>query len=409
MHLTQTTVFARSPASDTVVMGGAFYTQPKGTELVSIVAHSSASDMLDDEHYRWSTDNGATWGPEKLIETGQAVPGGAMRRHVRGAWLDPATGRLLMLRNQAVLPNNEVMEFLTHNTIHYAISEDGGRTLLADVPLVHAGTEFDEQHPIPGVRQGANCFMLGDFGQLPVGLKDGRILLPYQVSPVGPDGAYQNRGGGFTYTDVGVLWGSWESDRKLRWEAGGMVIADPQRTTRGLIEPTMALLDDRRVLMVMRGSNHTRPQLPGYRWYSISDDQGESWSEASPWFYHSSGAESDRDFVHSASSCSQLLAHSSGRLFWLGNASDTNPDGNHPRYPFVVAEVDRSSGGLIRNQLLEVDTRRPEEPEFVTLSNFYAHEDRVTGALVAYVLRMVREDDRTVVQGDCLRYEISLD
>ena len=82
------------------------------------------------------------------------------------------------------------------------------------------------------------------------------------------------------------------------------------------------------------------------------------------------------------------MRHSSGRLFWFGNITPENPRGNRPRYPFIVGEVDRNSGLLKRSSVRVVDTLQPGEDPVLTLSNFYAREDRRTRELVLHMTRL---------------------
>jgi len=311
LRLVDRSVFVPSPEPGTSVHGGSFYTTLDTNRLMSLHTYSSRSDILSHEFYRFSEDNGKTWSEATYIPAGESTPHGMKRRHARCGYLDPHTGRFLKIRNEAVLPNDEVAEFMKWNTVHYAVSVDGGRTELYDTPLVAVGHDAD--HPLPNVTRGRNCFMLGDWTCTPITLPDGAILQPVQISPTGPDGEYHNPGAGFTYTDCGVIRGTWRDDLTIAWDLSGMVIADPERSTRGLIEPTIARLADGRLLMVMRGSNDARPELPGYRWFSLSEDDGNCWSGAQPWTY-----ESGIPF-HSPSSCSQLVTHSGGEIYWIGN------------------------------------------------------------------------------------------
>ena len=411
MQVVDRRAFVRSPRDGVWVVGGSYYTRRDGVELMSIHVYSSRSDMMDTEYIRFSADNGRSWSDPVTRPARTQTPRGVLQRHARGGYLDPRTDRFIRLRNQALLPTDSVGEYMTNNTIHYAVSTDGARTDLFDEPLIQAGPEFGEDHPLPGVYRGRNCFMIGDFTCVPITLPDGAILLPCQISPLGPDGSYVNKGGGFTYTDAAVIRGAWRPDGHILWRLAGTATADPERTTRGLIEPTIAELADGRILIVMRGSNDRRPELPGSRWFSISPDQGEHWPPAEPWRY------TDGEAFYSPSSCSQLVPHSGGRLFWLGNLCARNPRGNLPRHPFVIAEVDRSCGLVIRSSVTVVDDRRPEEPELVTLSNFSAREDRETGRIVAHVLRhasptAAEKADPALparrFQGDCMLYEIAV-
>ena len=393
-------VFVASPADGVSVMGGSYYTRATGVDLMSVHTLSSRSDILSHEYYRFSGDNGRTWSEPTMIPAGRATPDGMLRRHQRGGYLDPATGRFIRLRNEAVLPHDEVNEFMSFNTVHYSVSVDGGRTDLLDEPIVQAGG-FNPGHPLPGVWRGRNCFMLGDSTCQPITLPDGTLLLPVQISPTGPDGQYENRGGGFTFTDCAVIRGRWRADGRIDWERSDLVAGDPARSSRGLIEPTLARLTDGRILMVMRGSNDRRPDLPGFRWFSLSADGGRTWSTAEPWTY----ASGERFF--SPSSCSQLLHHHSGRLFWIGNLCPENPEGNAPRHPIVIGEVSTQTGLLIRETVAVIDDRRPDDGPFLTLSNFYARDDREDGRIKLHLLRCSIGGSRGY-QGDCLLYDIEV-
>ncbi len=393
------TVFVPSPERGTAVHAGSYYTRTSGLDMMSLHTYSSRGDIFSHEFYRFSDDNGRSWSDPVVVPAGEKTARGTRRRHARGGYLDPGTGRFLKLRNEAVLPHDEVSEFMRWNTVHYTVSIDGGKTDLYDTPLVHDG--HDEDHPLPNVVRGKNCFMLGDSTCMPITLPDGALLQPVQISPMGPDGEYHNPGGGFTYTDCAVLRGEWRGDMTISWNLSGMVYGDPERSTRGLIEPTIARLADGRILMVMRGSNDARPELPGYRWYATSDDDGASWTEAKPWTYRSGTP------FHSPSSCSQLVAHSGGDVLWIGNICDENPRGNAPRYPIIIGVVDQKTATLVEKSVTVIDDRRPGDGEILTLSNFYAREDRVAGTVKLHLTRHSRGPE-SVYQGDCMLYEIAL-
>jgi hypothetical protein len=143
-----------------------------------------------------------------------------------------------------------------------------------------------------------------------------------------------------------------------------------------MVEPTIIEAPDRRILMVMRGSNDTAGKIKGYRWHSISADGGRTWTSPEPWTY--TGGEP----FFSPSSCSRLMRHSSGALLWIGNIAPKNPRANSPRYPLYIGRVDPQSLLLDKDSLLIVDDRQEGDAEWMTLSNFYAYEDRVTREIV---------------------------
>ena len=270
-------------------------------------------------------------------------------------------------------------------TLHYSVSVDGGRTQTVNEQIIHEGQAYDAVHHLPGVRKGGNCVMIGDLGQRPLTRSDGVLLIPVQSSPADADGNYTNPGAGFTYTDCLLLMGHWQGDH-LRWTCSQRIVGEPARTTRGLIEPTIAELADGSILMVMRGSNDAAHDVPGHKWMAQSHDGGQTWTTPAPWTYDDGVA------FHSPSACSQLLPCSDGRLLWMGNITPRNPQGNRPRYPLVLGEVDRTSGLLIRDSVAVIDARQEGEHELLTLSNFYAREDRETGDLLLHLPRFFAGD-----------------
>lgn len=91
-------------------------------------------------------------------------------------------------------------------------------------------------------------------------------------------------------------------------------------------------------------------------------------------------------------------------MFWLGNIAEQNPKGNRPRFPFQIAEVDRDSGLLLRDSIRIVDDRSQEEPDLLTLSNFYAREDRQTKNIALHMTRLFPLEKGW--KGDAYLYQI---
>ena len=390
-------LFVRSPGKGVAVMAYAYYTRPAGLEMMSIEHRWSRSDTIDVAPVRFSSDNGRTWTAPLDRRVWEKRPEGTLRRQPRGGFVDPRTGRYLEFWNEGVLPSDDPLEGMRQWNVYYTVSEDGGHTDGGLRQLIQNGKEFDARHPFPGVYTGRNCVMIGDNSCRPISVADGSILLPVITTPLGPDGRYHNPGGGYTYTDAAVLHGRWNG-KQLDWRMSDVVKGDPQKSTRGMDEPTIERLADGRLIMVLRGSNDKKPHLPGYRWVSFSSDGGWKWTSPEPWTY------ADGAHFYSPSACSQLLQHSSGRLYWLGNITGANPRGNRPRYPFCVGEVDRNSGLLLRPTVRVVDDRRPDEDELLTLSNFAAREDRESREIVVHMTRLFAFQDGWM--GDAFAYRI---
>jgi hypothetical protein len=250
---------------------------------------------------------------------------------------------------------------------------------------------------------GKNSIMLGDMGSRPIRTRAGRILIPAQTTPVGPDGEYFNPGGGYSFHEASVLIGQWTHGDRLNWKISPPVSIDPARSTRGAIEPTLAEMPDGRILMVLRGSNGGTKdpdhRIPSYRWHAVSADGGLTWSTPEPWTY-TNGAT-----FFSPSSCSQLLTHSNGRCYWLGNICKTNAKANSPRHPFVIAQVDPATLQLIESTVTLIDQCRPGEDPSLTLSNFMAHEDRQTGEILLHMSRLFT----STATGDAYVYRIAVE
>ena len=81
---------------------------------------------------------------------------------------------------------------------------------------------------------------------------------------------------------------------------------------------------------------------------------------------------------------SALFRHSSGRYFWAGNLSGHNCEGNSPRWPLVVGEVDPGSLKLRRSSVLAVDSVGPEDKNHgrLDLSHLTLLEDRETKQII---------------------------
>jgi hypothetical protein len=391
-------VFLTSRAKGSAVMAYAFYTRHRGGDMISIEQRWSRSDTIDVCYFRRSQDYGQTWSTALQVRTGERRPEGMLRRHPRFGLVDAHARRYIEFWNEGVLPTDDPLEGLRNWNIFYRVSRDSGRTFGPTYQVVHGGSEFNARHPLPGVWTGKNAAMLGDMTCVPVVTSGGHILLPIEISPLGADGKLYNPTGAYTYTDAAILDGRWRGDR-LEWEMSQVIQGDPARSTRGMVEPTIQFLDDGRLLMVLRGSNDRRPELPSWRWLAFSSDGGRLWTLPEPWTYDTG------EPFFSPSACSQLLRHSSGRLFWLGNIAAENPRGNRPRFPFVIGEVDRRTGRLMRSSVRTVDTLQPGEDPILSLSNFYAREDRRTREIAVHMTRLFAHPEEWA--GDAYLYRIT--
>lgn len=355
---------------------GAIYRYARGLEMI--------------KHGNYSPDNARTWKKMKVSPNFDTELPYGYRRTPHTPWRDPVNGNILVLLNCMDTPDKDPY---AHEPrwqwywyyLRYRVSIDGGRTYLFDAPVIQEGKNYSAEHPIDGVHLGRNCFFLGDSGCRPIRTREGTVLVPVQRPPLGPQGEdFHNPGGGRYWLDSMVLIGHWTADHRLEWDASQPIEGDGNRTARGLYEPTLAQMPDGRILCVMRGSNggshDSSFEWPSHKWVSVSQDGGYTWSKPEPWTYAQGGP------FFSPASMSELFRHSSGRTYWIGNLSKENCQGNHPRWPLVIGEVDPQTYGLIRESVLVIDTKQADE-EDVNLSHWHAVENRETGDIVISTAR----------------------
>jgi len=343
----------------------------------------------------YSPDNGRTWQAMKVSPRfDNDLPRG-YRRVPFTPWLDPINGNIMVLLSCMDTPGKDPNAHEPnwqwyHYYLRCRVSTDGGRTYLFDEPIVQQGKEYSPKHPIEGVYTGKNCYMLGDRGCRPIRTRKGTVLVPIQRWPLNPNGKglYKPSSAGWYWLESMILIGRWTEDNHIVWDASEPIKGDADRTSQGLYEPTLAELPDGKILCVMRGSNggprDQSFQWPSHKWVSVSEDGGYTWSEPKPWAY------SDGKPFFSPASMSQLFTHSNGRIYWIGNLSERNCRGMHPRWPLVTGEVDPKTHGLIRESVLVIDRKQPDE-EGVNLSHWHSFEDRETRDIVIPMARASKD------------------
>ena len=377
------------------VNGFATYCSSSGLRMMQIYAEITSSDRADKIFRRFSDDNGRTWGPSELLHTYEKKGEDVVRYSVGPALLDPKMDALILFRGKKFLHRDDVLSGLKRFKIYHQVSRDGGRTWTGPVQVVEEGHDTD--HWMQGVCYGRNCAQIGGD---PIKLPSGEVLVPLTLFPIDENGELYNPKGAYTFSYAVFLIGRW-SGRALRWTSSQVVKIDPGRSTRGLTEPALAVLGDGRLVAIFRGSNDKAPELPGYKWVSVSENCGRTWTEPEPLRYDDGGE------LFSPSSMCELLRHSDGKLYWFGNLTPTNPYANSPRYPLVVAEVDEETLSIRRDSVFVIDDRREGEAKSLQLSNFHVYEDRETGNMVVTLCRLFPDgpEDWTA---PCVRYDIGV-
>jgi len=374
-----------SPEEGTAVYSRTFYTKASQNHLTELISYETSSDTIDSYVLSYSIDNGNSYYSFSTMGTAQSASGGTLRKYWQTQIVDPIQNKMVVFFLKGLLPNDNPLEGMRNWTLWYGITSDGGKTFETEEQIIKQGEMYSPEYPLDGVYVGRNSIMVGDVACLPIQLKyqnggnNGKILVPV---PLDEHGELYNPGGGYTYHYSCVLIGTWNQEGKLDWDISQPVVADPAKTTRGVLEPTLAEFPDGDILMVMRGSNggsnDPKHILDSYKWYSYSKDGGYSWSPPKPWMCD------DNTIFYSPSSCSQLIEHSNGKYYWIGNVSNRNAEGNLPRWPLVIGEVNPDDYMLIKDSVMVIDIKKPEQSSRVTYSNFFAREDRVSKDILVY-------------------------
>ncbi len=176
--------------------------------------------------------------------------------------------------------------------------------------------------------------------------------------------------------------GHWNEEKQdYDFTYSNPVMLSDLQSSRGIMEPLMAEINNGRWLLVFRGSNmsldvwNTRisPAAPGFKWYTYSDDGGRTFAPPMPWHFDT------REVVYSPASLSTFFRSSkNGKLYWIGNIVDPwLIDGNQPRHPLYICQVDEDHGHLIKDTLTVIDTIRDGQTS-IELSNFNLFENRET-------------------------------
>ena len=348
------------------------YAGNRGSNMFRIRFEELKDDIFSNFELGLSSDHGRNWSDVERWKATPPGPDGRLRRlFIYGSFFDPKNGRLVLMGNEGTLRNDHPLDGQTNYYPIYRVSQVGGRTWLFEERVIQSGKTYTKEHPFEGVRVGSNSLTVSN---ALTSRSDGAVVVPVQISHAGPDGKLFRPPGAYTYLDAAVLIGNWRKDGRLEWQLSQRLNLPPEKSLRGIFEPTVVEMPDGRMLMVCRTNS-------GRKWFSVSRNGGLSWTKPGVWRY------TDGTLFFSPSSISRLVRHSTGAYFWIGNISPEHPRGNAPRYPLVIGRVDPKSLRLIRESVTTIDSRGTGDPAGLQLSNFCVHEDRQTRNLIVRVTR----------------------
>jgi hypothetical protein len=170
------------------------------------------------------------------------------------------------------------------------------------------------------------------------------------------------------------------------WKNSNSVFLPRQVSSRGLVEIDLSELKNGNLLLIMRGSNAGLDitKSPGRKWFSVSSDGGLTWSDVRDMRF-----DTGEQFYSPATIHKMIRSSKNNKLYWIGNINNVPPDGNSPRYPLQIVEVNEKVPSFIKDTVTVIDDRDPSrDSEFLQLSNFALLEDRETNDMEIYLTRL---------------------
>ena len=117
------------------------------------------------------------------------------------------------------------------------------------------------------------------------------------------------------------------------------------------------------------------------------------------------------DPIESGSNGSAFFRHrKSGKILWIGNLcmDGDRPNGNWPRSPLAIVEVQEEPLALKRDTITVIDRRGPADSERVQMSNFRYYEDRENGDVVVFCSRFGERSAESWKLADYYRYRVRI-
>lgn len=400
----------QAPVVGVYVWGGA------SVHRTELLTYEVESDYCVSMAVRRSEDNGQTFSDFGILRTENPRQGNLEKEHLWFAvCYDPLRDHDVRFDFQRIFVGSgpEALGAWWHGEERlfdhdfYCISKDRDKTFTAPLLLKYEeGEDFDESDwGRPGYLMRNRMYG----GYTAIVTRAGKLLYPFccRTTVSTPRGEQTTCG-------VRCMIGTWDQQAAdYTWDVSSAVAVPLEWSGRGLMEPAIAELADGRVVMALRGSTDVErlfcPQgdiqvtQPGRHWFTISEDDGYTWGPVREWRYD------DGEPFYSPSSFSRLLRHSNGKLYWIGNICPEPPQGNMPRHPLVVAEVDETQPALLRNTVTVIDTKGEDETvhQYFQLSNFSAFENTQTGAIELYLTRY-GESPEHWLKANAYKYVIEL-
>jgi hypothetical protein len=358
------------------------------------LSEEATSDWCERERIRYSDDNGRTWSAWQPNLEEHPTQGEFIMEEIEFARAyDPASQRMLRMLFQRILKGDPATALWTEETfwdhMFWHVSDDDGLTWGDKRQLVYEdGPVFDEAN-WAAPRYLARNKMYGGYN---LSILNGGGIAYSGTIPV----RHSNEQGEVEeVAGVASLIGAWDDARRTYdWEPSPPVAVSKPVSSRGLMEPCIVELSNGNLMLEMRGSS--TDLTPGRKWMSVSRDRGRTWGAVTDLRYDDGG-----QFYAPSTFARMLRGTKTGKLYWIGNISAEPPQGNSPRYPLYIAEVDEEIPALRRDTLTIIDDCDPRrDTPLLQLSNFSAFENRETQDIELYLTRYGERGDGRSHTGD---------
>ncbi|MFP6583977.1 MAG: sialidase family protein [Candidatus Hydrogenedentota bacterium] len=348
-----------------------------------------ASDTYDNFSEMTSFDNGVTWTEPKMAVKAIPVDGGLIRFIENAAYFDEDSGVLTTFVSKSFYPNGK-------------FDSNQARRVLITRSIPKTGKILDEQELDFGRRSGVSVSFT-----FPIKTTTGRLIVPVFSAQTNDAGEFVHHPVSKTNIyETYMMLGDPQSDGSVKWSLSEAIKADDERSTRGFSESTPVQLNDGRIATLSRGSNaRAKDTLPGYKWLCFSKDDGSNWSEPMPMTC------SDGSEIESSATGSALIRSvKNGKLYFVGNlcADGKRADGNWPRSPLHIAEVDESTVSIIRDSITIIDQRDDTDTDRTQISNFRYYQDRETNEIVIFATRFGENETKNWKRADYYRYRVAI-
>ena len=339
-----------------------------GLRLLERWSDEASDDWATNVRQRVSEDNGRTWSDWETVYHEEPRQGEYGREQYPISNVpDPASGKVVQAVFQRIIKGDAETaiaswwkgpELLFWDHAFYQVSEDDARTWGPPTMLRYEdGPQFDPADWGNPEYLRTNPMYVNAL----TSLSDGRVAVSVTAPAPYRDGEDEKLSCSYPcevragcVAGVICFIGRWSAVRNdYEWQRSQPVFVPRRISSRGMIEPDLSELRDGRLLLVMRGSN--TEWTPGRKWMSTSDDGGLTWTPVTDLRY-----ETGEQFYSPSSFPYTRRSSKTGKLYFIGNICDRPPQGNGPRYPLVIAEIDESVPAVKNDTVTVIDDRDPD-------------------------------------------------